>query len=388
MGVGGLVLSTREQVSLAVIEDFRGGRISRDEAARLLGVHWRTITRWANAVRAKGPQGIKHGNCGAIAPNRLADEDRQQVIALAKGRYRNFNLRHMHECLVADHGVKACYDTVRKWCNAAGIGHRRKRRANRIRLHRDRMANEGLMLQMDGSHHRWYGGREMCLMAAIDDATSHIPAARFFPTETTWACFAILRQIIETRGVPEMLYVDGAGWAGGGAKRQFFSQFVRACAELGIRVLHAKSAQAKGRIERTFRTMQDRLVAEFELHGIKSDTDANRYLEQVFLPTYWNRKLTVVPLELQSRYRPLPAHIDLNHVFCFQTKRLVGTSHTASFEGKLYRINNPELGSLKGRQVIVCQDEAGKLTWLFGSIQLNVELVKRPERHWQKRPAG
>ena len=115
---------------------------------------------------------------------------------------------------------------------------------------RERMANEGLLLQMDGSPHCWNGKDQWCLIAAIDDATSKIPAAQFFPTETTWGCMAVQRTIIERFGVPEALYVDGAGWAGGGPKRQFFSQFVRAAEELGIRVIFATSAQAKGRIAR------------------------------------------------------------------------------------------------------------------------------------------
>jgi transposase len=382
---GGIFLRTTEQVELAIIEDFRAGRVTREEAARLLGVTPRSVTRWAKAVRLAGPCGIKHGNCGKKPVNGIAEAERLRVVELAAGRYRHFNLRHLHEQLVREHGVTVSYDTVRTWCNAAGIGRRRKRRANRARLYRERLANEGLMLQMDGSHHRWYGGRESCLIAAIDDATSHIPAAGFFPGETTWACFHVLRSIIETRGLPEILYVDGAGWSGGGAKRAHFSQFVRACRQLGVRVVHAHSAQAKGRIERAFRTLQDRLCAELALHDIKSDAGANHYLTQVFLPGYWNKELTVAPRETASRYRPLPPTVDLDVVLSMQAERLVGSAHTASYDGRLYRIVNPELGSLRGKRVTVSVNEASDVRWYYGSVQLNAAEVVRPTRRWTRR---
>jgi hypothetical protein len=244
------------------------------------------------------------------------------------------------------------------------------------------MANEGLMLQMDGSHHRWFGGRQSCLIAAIDDATSEIPAAGFFPSETTWACFAVLRRIVETRGVPEILYVDGAGWSGGGAKRQHFSQFVRACGELGIRVIHARSPQAKGRIERAFRTLQDRLCGELELAGVRSLAAANRYLDEVFLSRYWNARLTVVPRDDVSRYRAMPPCVDLSWVFSYQYQRRVNSDHTVSLDGRLYKIRNPELGSLRGKTVTASVTEAGKVSWRYGSADLNAELVRPPQRRW------
>lgn len=376
MGTGGWHMSTRDTVALRIIEDFRAGRVTRAKAALILGVDPRTVSRWASWVRREGPAAIKHGNCARRPHNRLDAGLRDRALSLAAERYKALNLKHLHERLVADHGFTACYDTLRKWCNAAGIGRRRKRRASRARLYRERMANEGLMLQMDGSHHRWFGGKESCLIAVIDDATSHIPAAGFFDGETTWACFEILRRILTTKGIPEIFYVDGAGWTGGGHKRQFFSQFVRACGELGIRVIHARSAEAKGRIERAFGTMQDRLVAELQLAGITVKADAERYLQQVFLPTYWNRRLTVAPREETTRYRPLTPNVDLERILSFQTPRLVNRDHTVSLEGKKYKLAPGEFGSLRGRTVTASRAEDGELTWYLGATKLAAKVVK------------
>jgi len=384
MGSGGLFVSTKDAVALRIIEDFRAGRVSREKAALLLGKSQRTISRMARRVRDGGVSGIKHGNAGRQPANRIGEAEMSAALELAKGKYRDLNLKHCHELLARDHGLTVSYKSFRLWCNRGGIGQRRKRRPNRVRLWRERMANEGLMLQMDGSHHKWFAGRETCLIATIDDATSEIPAARFFPGETTWACFAVLRQIVETRGVPEILYVDGAGWSGGGPKRQHFSQFVRACSELGIRVIHAHSPQAKGRIERAFRTLQDRLVGELALADVKSMAGANAYLEQVFLPRYWNARLTVEPRETTTRYRAISPHVDLNRVFSYQYDRQVNSAHIVSLNGKVYKINNPELGVLRGKGVVASEDETGKIRWYYGSRELKAELIVPPKRRWKE----
>lgn len=382
MAKGGLVLSTKDLITLRIIEDFRAGRISRLEAATLLGKSERSITRLAKRVREQGALGIKHRNTGRRPANRHDGALKTTAVELASTRYKALNLKHCHERLREEHGLSVSYKVFRLWCKEAGIGKRRKRRPNRVRLWRERMANEGLMLQMDGSHHRWFGGRESCLIAAIDDATSEIPAARFYPSETTWACFAVLRRIIEAKGVPEILYVDGAGWSGGGAKRQHFSQFVRACTELGIRIIHARSPQAKGRIERAFRTLQDRLVAELALADVGSLAAANAYLEQRFLPAYWNARLTVEPRETATRYRLLSPHVDLSRVLSYCYERRVTSQHTVSLDGRVYRIRASELGSLRGKAVLGSVTEDGLVRWHYGTTELAADLVTPPKRRW------
>lgn len=379
------VMRKNEAVRLRLIDDFRAGRISRKEAATLLGVSERAVTRQARKVRLLGPAGIKHGNHRKAPANKLDQRILEKALELAKTRYAVFNLRHCHEKLVEEHGLKLCYTTFRKACAKDGFGKRHKRRPSRARLMRERMANEGLLLQMDGSPHCWNGKDQWCLIAAIDDATSKIPAAQFFPTETTWGCMAVLRTIIERFGVPEALYVDGAGWAGGGPKRQFFSQFVRAAEELGIRVIFATSAQAKGRIERSFRTLQDRLVAELSLAGIKGMLDANRFLEQVFLPTHWNARLTVVARDEVMRYRPLSPHQVLDEILCFKHWRRVRSDHSVSLDAKTYLLKPGELGGLRGKEVVAHVTEDGQVSWYYGRQRVPSELKLPPRRRWLNR---
>lgn len=378
----GIFLKTREAIELGLLEDFRAGRRTRREVAELLGLSERAVARRASKIRRLGPAGIKHGNFGCKPVNERPSEERERALELARTTYAAFNLAHCFEYLKAEHGITCCYDTFRKWCRRAGLGRRLKRRASKARLMRERMANEGLMLQLDGSPHRWNGRDEWCLIGAIDDATSTMAAARFFPTETTWGCFAVLRAVIERYGVPEILYTDGAGWAGGGEKRRYFSQFVRACEELGIRLITTSSAEAKGRIERAWRTCQDRLVPELALADIKGMADANRYLEQVFLPTYWNARLTVVPREKTTRYRPLAPHQSPDEILCFKHWRRVLNNHSVSLDGKTYRIHPGALGTLRGKEVVAHVTEDGSVSWYYGRQRLESDLWTRPRpRH-------
>ena len=286
MAKAGVFMSKNDQVCLRVLEDFRFGKISRREAALLLGWSERAVTRRVAKIRAVGITGIKHGNCHRVAINRTEASKRDQMLALAKNVYFDFNMTHCLEMLKERHSLVTSYATFHGWCREAGIGKIKRRRTSKARVYRERMSCEGLLMQMDGSHHAWNGTDKWCLIAMIDDATSEIPAAKFFPTETTLGCMKVLRSVIEAKGVPQMIYTDEAGWAGGGAKRHGFSQFVRACEELGIRVITTSSAESKGRIERAWRTTQGRLVPELRLNGITTMLDANRYLDQVYLPGY------------------------------------------------------------------------------------------------------
>jgi hypothetical protein len=229
MAKGGVYMSVRDLFELGVLEDFRAGRRTRVEAALVLGCSEKSITRKAKRLREGGSGALRHANRGRIPVNKTAEAVRDEALRLAVTIYSDFNIAHCHEMLMANHGLKVRYATFHAWCRKAGIKQGKRRRPSKRRLYRERMANEGLMLQMDGSHHPWNGTDEWCLIGLIDDATSDMPAARFYPTETTWGCMETLRLVIERKGIPEVIYTDEAGWAGGSEKRRHFSQFVRAC---------------------------------------------------------------------------------------------------------------------------------------------------------------
>ena len=384
---GGVFVSKSEQVDFRVVEDFRAGKVSRAAAALLLGVSERAVSRRAKKIRDKGLRGVKHGNTGKPAVNRLPDALKQEMLRLAADVYPAFNLSHCLEMIGKEHGLKISYRTFSNWCHHAGLGKGKKRRRSKAHTYRERMANEGLLLQMDGSHHEWNGKDKWCLIALIDDATSDIPFGHFYHGETTLNCMKALRGVIESRGLPEIIYTDEAGWAGGGEKRRGFSQFVRACEELGVRVITTSSAEAKGRIERAWRTCQDRLIPELAHYGIKGMIDANRYLDQSFWPSYWRASNTVAPLNETTRYRPLPKHINLDDILCMKYERIVRRDHTVWYDNETYKILDDGYGNLSGKTVSVHVYENAPVALFLAHRRLHSELVVRPRRRWSQAPA-
>jgi transposase-like protein len=343
------------------------------------------VQRLAKRCGEDGLKGLLHGNSQKSPHNKKSDELRRQCLELAQQLYFDFNVTHCLELLRSRHGLEVSYSVFRRWCVGAGIGKHKRRQTSKARCYRERMGNEGLLLQMDGSHHKWNGKDDWVLIAAIDDATSNIPHVEFFKAEDTINCMTVLRRIIEKRGVPEALYVDRAGWFGG-IKRQFFSQFVRACDELAIRVIYANSPQAKGRIERTWRTFQDRLIPELRLHGIKSMEDANAYVTNEFIPNYWEKQNTVLSRHEPCRYRPLNDYDNLDNIFCMKHDRRVRADQTIYYDNVVYKIMKGIVGSLKGKDITLIERPNGVLQAFYGHIELQLRAMPQPQKGWNQRP--
>jgi hypothetical protein len=248
------------------------------------------------------------------------------------------------------------------------------------------MPNKGLLLQMDGSHHAWNGKEKWVLIAAIDDATSEIPWAEFFTSEDTLNCMTVVQRIVENVGIPEAFYVDKAGWFGGISKRPEFANFVRACESIGIKVIFANSPQAKGRIERTWHTFQDRLVPEFRLNNIKSIPEANRYMQNIFLADYWKLNNTVAPRIAESKYRARDNGIDLREVFCLKQFRKIKPNQTVSIDAEIYAIkNNERFGSLKGLELEVRTYQDLKESYFFAGERVELMKIDTPLRYCPER---
>jgi hypothetical protein len=303
-------------------------------------------------------------------------------LELAQGKYFDFNFVHMNEFLEEQDKLKVSYSVLRRCCVKKGIAKHRKRSHRRIRRHRARFLREGMLLQMDGSHHKWNGKDEWVLIAAIDDATSEIAYAEFFPGETTLGCMEVMKKIIALKGVPLSLYTDRAGLFGG-HKRQDFSQFGRACEELQVTILFANSPQAKGRIERSWKTFQDRLIPELRFHKITDMASANRYLQGKFLPEYWNRTNVVLPAEKESHYRPRPRGVDLEQVFCTKEKRVIASDHTIQYQGKKYNIENTIHRSWAGYDVEIRTYPNGQWSAYYGSLALNLKVLSSSGKKWR-----
>ena len=241
------------------------------------------------------------------------------------------------------------------------------------------MPSSGLLIQMDGSFHKWFGEEKSCLIAVIDDANSEI-YGEFFPSETTLGCMKVLQDFICKNGIFKVLYVDKAGIFAG-AKRFNFSQVSRACKELGIEIIFANSPEGKGRIERAFDTLQDRLIAELEMENITSMDEANRYLQEKFIPEYWNKKLTVSPESSVSSYRPILGELNLDEIFIIKETRKVKNDHTFSYKNRLYKIDSPLKTSLANRRIEIRRTNTdGPFKFYFGNEQLRTTEVVESTR--------
>jgi transposase len=320
-----------------------GGKITLKEAGEKIGVSYRQAKRIRRALRAKGIKGIIHGNTGYAPWNRTADSIRQKVLDLSRELYRNFNDMHFTEKLSEDQQIELSRETVRRLRRRAGIEPKRRRRAPGHRKRRERKAQEGAMVLWDGSPHQWLGPDQpaCCLMAAIDDATGKVLVARFFPFEGSSGYLWLLREVVKRYGIPLVMYHDRHGslyrndshWSLEEqlAGRQEPTQVGLALEALGIESIAALSPQAKGRIERLFGTLQDRLIAELGLEGIQSLEAANRFLK-TFIPRF-NRRFALCPRESEKAWRKVPPDLDLDRMISFRYRSVVGNDNSVRIGG-------------------------------------------------------
>ena len=319
------------------------GKITLKEAGEKLGVSYRQAKRIRRAIRDKGIKGLIHGNRGRPSHRRLSEELRQRVLALARGRYAEFNDTHLTEFLTGQEGIVLSREWVRRLRRGTGQGPKRRRRAPRHRKRRERMAQEGAMVLWDGSPHDWFGKESSacCLMAAMDDGTGNLLAARFFPFEGSSGYLWLLKTVVKCYGVPGAMYHDRHGalhrndshWTLEEqlAGRQEPTQVGLALEALGIRSIPALSPQAKGRIERLFGILQDRLTAELRLERMKTLEGANRFLKR-FVPRF-NRRFAVSPRDSQKAWREVPRKLDLDRIISFRYRSVVGNDNSVRIGG-------------------------------------------------------
>lgn len=372
-------MSKKEEFTYRTVMDFLNGKLSRADAAELLQITARSVTRLARRIEAKGFVGATHGNRGSIPANKKPEALKSSTMKLVEDIYFDFNMTHALEKLKDGHGIELKYSVFRRWCHERHLVKRKKRRRSQARFKRTRMPNEGLLLQFDGSPHKWNNKDVWCLIGAIDDATSEMPWAEFFLAEDTLNCMTVMQRIIEKKGIPHAVYVDRAGWFGG-QKRQMFCQFKRACEDLNIKVIFANSAQAKGRIERAWDTLQDRLIPEMRLRNIRHIPAANTYLQNEFLGQYWEKNNRVVPHSLESRYRPKPASVDLNEIFCIKEYRTVKSDHTLSWDGVQYEIKSPLKYSIQKQEIEIRTYQNGTWRALFAGRTIEIAPLQSTQK--------
>jgi transposase len=337
-----VTLTSMEQKRLKVLNQVQVGRITGEQAAFLLGVSLRQERRLMATYRRRGAAGLAHGNRGRPCARRVPQKIRDKLLALAREEFRDFNDQHFTEILGEEYAIRLSRSTVRRLRREAGLASPRKRRASRRHQKRERYPQAGMLLQVDGSHHDWLEGRGplLVLLAAIDDATSQLVYARFREQEDAAGYFLMLYEICRTHGLPLALYADRhtifqspkepsvAEQLTGKLPR---SQFGRLVDDLGIRLIPAHSPQAKGRVERLFGTLQDRLVKALRRAKVSTLEEANQLLE-TFLPAF-NTRFGQPPAYPGSAYLPWPARTRPEDLFCFKFERVVAKDNTVSFAG-------------------------------------------------------
>jgi len=319
------------------------GRMTLREASERMEVSYRHAKRLKHVVARDGPGGLIHGNTGRRPANAIALELREKIVALSRTEYALFNDTHFTEKLLTVEGIRIGRETARRIRREAGILAKRRRRPARHRSRRVRRPHEGMMVLWDGSVHRWFGEghRPCCLVAAIDDATSRCLAARFFPFESSEAYLWLLRQMLTAYGIPLSIYQDRHGalkrndphWSLEEQLRgrQDPTQVGWALQELSIEPIYALSAQAKGRIERLFGTLQDRLIAELTRAGITDTEEANLFL-QGFLELH-NKQFSRASEKPHKAWRPLARGLDIDRVCSFRYEATVGNDNTVRLGG-------------------------------------------------------
>lgn len=373
-----IVMDSKAQLTVDIIAKVVESRITIANAAKLLSMSRRTIERYVKRYQQVGIQFVLHGNRGKPPLNKTPTSIKKTVQALIKDKYFDFNLLHLAEQLEVNEHIVVKRETLRGWAHDIHHVKRAKRRRGKVRKRRERMEAPGLMMQMDGSPHRWFGDKKHCLIAMIDDATSEVHA-EFFPSETTVGCLKVMRDCIEIKGVFKTLYVDRAGIFGG-PKRCNFSQMQRACEELGIEIIFANSPQGKGRIERAFDTFQDRLVPELRLKNIKDIASANAYLKHVFIPQFWQSKLQVNAKHTQTEFTPLSLHVNLDDICVIKDHRKIRNDHTFSYGNKFYLIDSPLKYSIANQKIEIRNTSKKGFTAHFAGRKLSVSEVNEPSK--------
>jgi len=347
MNRGSVTLSRKEQQRAHVLVQILEGRLTVSDAARLLGLSTRHLQRLLATVRQHGLAALAHGNRGRPSPHRLPDATRERLLTLARTTYAGCNDCHLTDLVAEREQLHLSRPTVQRWLRAAGIGSPRKRQPPRHRRRRERIPQAGLLVQLDGSHHPWLEDRgpRLVLHAAIDDATSAVLVGVFRPEEDAHGYFLLLRRLIQRYGVPAAAYTDRHGLFHRDPRtpRSLAEQLTdtapptqigRALHELGIRWIPASSPQAKGRVERLFGTLQDRLVVELRLAQAHTLAEAQGVLER-FLPRY-NARFAQPPAHPEPAWQPAPA--DLDRICCFKFQRTVSHDNTISLDGRLLQL--------------------------------------------------
>jgi transposase-like protein len=377
-----IVMRQKEVNRLYVIRQTIAKAITQGQAAALLGLTERQVRRIAKNIRLEGDTGICHKSRGKRSHNRVADKTKNKAISLCRSMYKDFGPTLAGEKLLTIHKIKVSDETLRGWFQEEQIPYKsRKKRPHR--QWRPRKPHRGEMVQMDGSHHDWFEGRgPWCvLMGYIDDATGCV-FARFYEYEGTLPAMDGFKRYIKRYGLPQSVYLDRHSTYKVTAKQtieeelndiQPMSHFEKSLAELGVTVIHAYSPQAKGRVERTFGTFQDRVVKEMRLAGVTNIAEGNSFLDD-YLPRY-NRKFAKEAAQKADFHRPVADKRALDTILSIKTARTLRNDFTIAHNKRLYQIKT----NIRAKTVNVEERTDGSMRIAHNGQRLRYqEIIARP----------
>jgi transposase len=377
-----IIMDSKTQLKADIVAKVAEGKLTIFEAKTILKKSYRTIERYLKKYREEGICFAVHKNYSREPVNKISNESREVIQRLIKDKYYDLNLTHLREKLSKNEDIEIKRETLRTIAHQIEHVKRAKRRRAKVRKMRERMSSPGLLLQMDGSTHRWFEYKKSCLITLIDDADSSITAS-FFPSETTHACMTLIKELIHKKGVFKTLYVDRAGIYKT-QKRTNFTQFERACSELGIQVIYAYSPQAKGRVERAFDTFQDRLIPELRLNNVKTIEEANKFLKNNFIPNYWNKKIVIPPTSIESFYSDKFNSLNIEEAFTLKYYRKVFNDHTFSYENKKYLIESDIKFSISNQSIEIRIDLQENTKFYYRDLELEVVRIKNGKKKFLK----
>lgn len=385
-----ITMSQKELKRLHIIHKILDRRLKQIDAVELLELCAKQISRIAGRVREEGDKGIIHRSRGEPSHNTTPKKKKDKIISLYKGKYNDFGPLLASEKLFEIDKLKISDETLRNWLIAEGLWIKNRKR-RKHRKWRERRHFFGEMEQIDGSHHDWFEGRapKCVLMGHIDDATSNV-YVRFFKYEGTFPFMDSFKCYIKKYDIPHSVYLDMHSTYKSPKKptiedqlenREPLSEVERALKELGVEVIHARSPQAKGRVERLFKTFQDRVIKEMRLKGIKAIEEANKFLKY-YLPIF-NKRFSVQALEEGDLHRPIEKGVDLDAILCIKTDHPLRNDFTIAHDKKLYQI----LDSVRAKKLTVEERINGRMFITYAGEKLKYkEITRRPARKEVKKP--
>jgi len=379
-----ITMSHAEIDRLSIIESTIHRYITQVAAAKQLKLSVRQVKRLVSNYHSEGPQGLVSKRRGKPSNNRIAYAIRQEALALIRSRYSDFSPTFAHEKLTECHQLSFSVETLRHWMIDAGIWRPKRRKKATTHPERPRRPRLGELIQIDGSPHDWFEGRSApcTLIVFIDDATGRLMSLRFSPTETTQSYMETLSEYLGLYGRPAALYSD---------KHSIFrvnhvdheselTQFTRALKTLDIEPIHANTPQAKGRVERANKTLQDRLVKEMRLNGINTIAEANEYLP-TFMADY-NQRFSVPAKNPQDAHRPvLHKALELTQIFTLHHTRKLTKNLALQFKSTQYQLLGHGQGyRLRGAKITVCETFTGEVTLFHEGKEMLYKVLAQGEK--------